>query len=244
MRVVQSMAAFAVAGLVTGCGSVNARGVDDSETLLSVMATGDVETRPDRAEFQAGMESFGATGSAASEANEGKIAALVTGLRAAGVDEKDIQTRAMNIQRIQYGDRKGQYQASNVVNVTVRDIDRASAAVTAATEAGANVMSGPAMQMSDVETAANGAYANAFKAARARADAYAEAAGMEVSRVLTIRDAGGRQGDRYLPGAVPPPPVSAQTTAIERTADASMPFMPGQTASQVAVQVDFALRPK
>ena len=235
--------AVSAAGLLAGCGSTNPRGIDDNETLLSVMATGDVETRPDRAEFQAGMESFGATGSAASSANEEKIAALIAGLRAAGVEDKDIQTRAMNIQRIQYGDRKGQYQANNIVNVTIRDIDRASAAVTAATEAGANVMSGPAMQMSDVETAANGAYANAFKAARARADAYAEAAGMEVSRVLTIRDAGGRQGERYLPGAVPPP-VAPTAIRIESSADASMPFMPGQTGSQVAVQVDFALRPK
>lgn len=229
-----------------GSGAPDPRGVDRAETLLSVSATGEAETRPDQAFFQVGVENFGATGEAASAANREDIAALLAALKAAGVPEKDIQTRAVNIQRIEWGDRKGQYQASNIVGVTVRDIAKADASFAAATGAGANVMSGPDLRMTDPESAANSAYAAAYANARKRAEAYAEAAGMEISRVLYIRDAGGMQGNRYIPGAPPPPPpVMAQAVMPEQRAmDAGGVIQPGQTTSTVSVQVDFALRAK
>lgn len=233
--------------LLAGCGDApyDPRGVDSNETLLSVSATGDAETRPDEAFFQVGVENFGSTGKAASDANAQNIAKVVAALKAAGVPEEDIQTRTVGIQRITWGDRKGSYQANNIVAVTVRDIENADAAVTAASEAGANVMSGPDLRMSDPEAAANTAYGKAFRAARARAEAYADAADMEISRVLTIRDAGGSQGNRYIPGAPPPPvSVSMRNTAVPEEMAQSNVIQPGQTRSSVSVHVDFALRPK
>ena len=167
----------------------------------------------------------------------------------AGVAENDIQTRALTVARVEYGDRKGEYQANNIVAVTVRNVDAAGEAVTAATEAGANVLNGPNLSMEDSETSVNSAYANAFAAARARADAYAEVADMEVARVLRIRDAGGWQGNRMIPAATvvaaaaPPPPPMAPAPQAMRT-EQGAPFMAGTTTSGVAVQVDFALRPK
>ena len=230
-----------------------ARGVDHGETLLSVSASGQAESRPDQAQFQAGIETFAGNARAASEANQDKIAEIVTALRELGVAEKDIQTRAVTVRRVEYGDRKGQYQAANVVEVTMRNPDRAGEAVTAVTEAGANIVSGPSLSMTDPEATANLAYADAYKAARKRAEAYAKAAGMEVSRVLYIRDAGGMQGQTYLRGAEamadsmmvqtqsaappPPPPV-----AMPRPEERSPSMMVGTTRSDVYIQVDFALR--
>lgn len=168
------------------------RGIDRDETLLSVSASGHAESRPDKAEFQAGIESWARTAKEASQANAEKIAEIVGALRELGVAERDIQTRAVSVNRIDWGDRRGQFQATNVVAVTLRDPDRASAAVTAATEAGANIVGGPNLSMTDPEATANLAYADAYKSARKRAEAYGEAADMEVGRVLYIRDAGGQ----------------------------------------------------
>lgn len=241
---------FAAAASLTlaACGDApfDPRGVDSDETLLSVSATGRAETRPDEARFQAGIESFARNAKAATASNGEAIKKLVAALKDAGVPEKDIQTRTVGIRRIDWGPKKGQYQANNIVTVTVRDIDRAGDAVTAASESGANIMSGPDLRMSDPEAAANTAYSAAYKAARTRAEAYAEAAGMEVSRVLTIRDAGGSQGGQYIPGA--PRPVSRmpypQDAMMNEAAEQSGAIMPGQTTSAVSVQVDFALIPK
>ena len=229
-----------------------ARGVDHGETLLSVSAGGQAESRPDRAQFQAGIETWSRSAKTASEENKDKIAEIVTALREIGVEEKDIQTRAVHVRRIDWGDRKGQFQASNVVEVTMRDPDRAGDAVAAVTEAGANIVSGPNLSMTDPEATANLAYADAYKAARKRAEAYAEAAGMEVSRVLYIRDAGGTQGQTWLRGAdamseavfqrtapTPPPPVS-----MAPRPESGDGMMVGMTRSNVYIQVDFALREK
>ena len=231
---------------LASCGSpppLDPRGVARDETLLSVSATGEAETRPDQAQFQAGVNSWAKDARTASEANAAKIREILDALVAVGVAKRDIQPRAVSVQRLDWGDRKGQYQAGNVVNVTVRKVADASAAVAAATQAGANVINGPDLRMTDREESANSAYAAAFKAARARADTYAEAAGMRVARVLTIRDSGGTQGDRYLPGAVPvaPPPVMMEQAA-QQASDGSV--MPGRTVSSVSVQVDFALARK
>lgn len=243
-----------LAGCGGGGGADDPRGVDRSETLLSVSASGHAASKPDKAEFQAGVETWARTAKEASAANNAKIEEIVGALRALGVPERDLQTRAVSVQRIDYGDRRGQFQAANVVNVTLRDPARTSAAVTAVTEAGANIVSGPNLSMTDPEATANLAYADAYKAARTRAEAYARAANMEVSRVLYIRDAGGSQGNTYFraadataidvagprpeqaaPVAPPPPPVM-------RGGGAGM--MIGTTNSDVFIQVDFALRPK
>lgn len=240
----------ALALTLAACGDrpYDPRGVDHDETLLSVSATGESEVRPDQAVFQAGMNSWAASAGAASAANTRDIEKVVAALKAVGVPEKDIQTRTVGISKLDWGPRKGQFQASNVVAVTVRKIDAAGAAVTAATEAGANILSGPDLRIANSESAANAAYGEAFKAAKARAQAYADAAGMEISRVLTIRDGGGGQGDRYLPGAVPvappPPPVAMMVEQSSADSSGGARIMAGQTTSRVAVQVDFALREK
>ena len=232
---------------LTGCSntSYDPRGIDHDETLLSVSATGEAETRPDQARFEAGINTWAPTARAASDASGEQIDKIIGALRTAGVAEKDIQTRNVGVQRIDYGPRKGQYQASNIVAVTVRDVDKTGAAVSAVTDAGANIVSGPDLRMADAEKAANSAYGSAYRAARARAQAYADAAGMKITRVLSIRDAGGSQGNRYLPGATPvaPPPVRIATEQAA-VGNVSGMVLPGQTTSNVAVQVDFALVPK
>lgn len=230
--------------ILAGCGNhqPDLRGVERDETLLSVSATGQADTKPDEAQFQAGINSWSNSAKDAAAANGKKIEEIVAAVRSLGIPEKDIQTRAVNVQRLDWGDRKGQYQATNVLNVTVRDVAKTGAAVSAATSAGANIVSGPDLRMADPEKAATVAYTDAYKAARNRAEAYAEAAGMTISRVLTIRDSGGMQGNRYLPGATPvaPPPVMMEQAATGNAAG----VMAGQTKSAVSIQVDFALVPK
>ena len=233
---------------LAACGDApyDPRGVDHEETLLSVSAVGEAESRPDEARFMAGVENWAPTAKAASQETRKDIDAIVASLKALGIEEKDIQTRTIGVQRIYWGDRKGQFQASNTVTVRVRDVARAGDAVTAVTEAGGNLMSGPDLRMSDPDAAINSAYGAAYKAARVRAQAYADAADMEIARVLTIRDAGGSQGNRYVPPAPPPPPppIAMNMARPESAMDASATILPGQTTSSVAVQVDFALVPK
>jgi hypothetical protein len=216
------------------------RGVARDEVLLQVMASGQADTRPDEARFTAGVQTNDATAGAASTTNNEKMARVVRAIEALGIKTDDVQTRAITLSRIDYGPERGRFQANNMIEVRVRDLAKAGAAIAAATEAGANVLSGPNMNVSDPEAASRSAYAQAYKAARARAEAYADAAGMKVARVLAIRDAGeGRSPQPYHYGeatAMAPPPIVR--------AESGPPMRPGMNSSAVMVSADFALTPK
>ena len=63
---------FALPLAIAGCTdrADDARGVDHGETLLSVSASGQAESRPDRAQFEAGVETWARTAKEASKANQ------------------------------------------------------------------------------------------------------------------------------------------------------------------------------
>ena len=230
-----SLAALGLSGCGVPAGPGNALG--KGETLLQVSATGTAETKPDEANFSVGVSSIGATSEAATEANNQKINAVVTALKGLGVAEADMQTQQMSVSRIGYGPNRNKFEANNTITIRVRDVSKAGAAIQAATRAGANMLSGPDLRVSDPEAANKGAYAAAYKAARSRADAYAEAADLKVVRVLVIRDGGG--------GGRPEPMVayeSADMAVAQRAAPP--PVFAGSDRSQVSVSVDFALAPK
>jgi hypothetical protein len=160
-----------------------------------------------------------------------------------GVKPEDLQTRNLSLNRIGHGSDRGRFRADNIIEVKLRDMGKVGEAVTVVTEAGANVLSGPDLRVSDREAANRSAYAAAYRAARSRAEAYAGAADLRIARVLSIHD-GGEYGvpQPYARGyesnmavaqaAAPPPPVSAA------------PFNPGINSTEVRVRVDFALTGK
>jgi uncharacterized protein YggE len=213
------------------------RGVDRDEVLVQIAATGRAEARPDEARFTAGVQTIAATSSEASRRNSEVINKVAAALARFGVGKDDVQTRNISLSRIDYGRDRGRFQASNTIEVRIRKVAQAGEAIAATTEAGANVLSGPNLVVSDREAGNRAAYAMAYKAARARAETYAEAAGLTVARVLAIRDSG---------AAGPPIPYYGDAMAEERMAAQAAPpvISPGMNRSEVVVQVDFALAPK
>jgi len=228
---------LAIAALValTGCSQAadDLRGVRSDEVLLQVSATGRAEARPDEARLTIGVSNTGANSAAASEANSKTMMDVVAALGRLGIAPDDIQTRNVGLSRISYGPQTGRYQAENLVEVRIRDVTKAGPAIAAATEAGGNVVAGPDLRVGDPEAADNAAYASAYKAARARADAYAEAAGLRVTRILSIRD-----------GAVHGMPMYASNHAREAVAQVAAPAPPvqaGISTREVRVNAEFAL---
>lgn len=235
-----TLAVLMLGGALAACGGgrPDARGLARGETLLSVMGTGRAEGRPDQAVFTAGLEAIGADAGEASARTGATVDRIVAALKALGVAERDIQTSSLSIQRIGYGRDRGRFQAANTVTVKVRDVAKAGAAIAAVTQAGANVLSGPNLSVSDPEAAMLSAYGAAYKAARAKADAYARAAGMRVVRVVSISD-GGEGGVM---------PTMMQTESMDAMAPSGIvappaPVLAGTNSQTVTARVDFALRP-
>lgn len=219
------------------------RGVDRDETLLTVSATGQAEARPDEARFSLGVDTIAGSAREATRLNNEKTSKVLSALAEFGIEEAQMQTRNLALGRIDYGKDKGRYRASNMVEVRMKTVERSGDAVTAATEAGANVMRGPDLVVSDPEAATKSAYAEAYRNAKLRADAYAEAAGLKVARVLTIRDNGAGYGG--------PAPIAMMDSAMNESMAVRTqavappppvaPFQPGMNRQTVSVSVAFAL---
>jgi hypothetical protein len=224
-----------------GCSTAapDPRGVGRDEVLVQVSASGRADTRPDEARFTVGVDTIAATSREAGARNSAAINKVAAALQRLGVKEDDLQTRSITLSRIDYGPNRGRFQANNLIEIKLRDIKRAGEALAAITEAGANVLSGPNLRVSDPENAGRSAYAAAYRSARARAEAYARAAGLKVARVLAIRD-GGESG----PGPYPYPEegmtMNAEARAVSPVS-APPPVQPGMSTRQVQIRVDFAL---
>lgn len=234
---------IAAAAALSACdrASPDPRGVDRDETLLTVSATGRADTRPDEARLQLGVQSMAASSGEASRLNAQKMDRVAATLSRLGVKPNDLQTRNLSLQRIDYGPERGRFRADNMVEVKLRDMSKVGDAIAVVTEAGANVLSGPELRVSDRETANRSAYAAAYKAARQRAEAYANAADLKIERVLAIYDGG--ESNMPIPYA-----RTGNVSAIAQSAAPAVPppapFNPGINSTEVAVRVDFALGPK
>ena len=215
-----------------------------SSTLLTLSAEGKSTRTPDLAVFSAGVTTQGDTAGQAMSANAAAMTRVIAALKKAGVADKDIQTSSINLNPV-YGQPvmgpNGQvvneprivgYQAVNMVTVRARDIKNFGKVLDALVASGANQISGPSFQMSDPSTAQDEARLGAMKAARARADLYARAAGLRVVRIVSISEGGYN----------PPQPKYAMMEA--RSADAaSTPVQAGEVEAQVSVTVQFELAP-
>lgn len=230
---------------LAGCseGPADPRRLDRAETLLQVSASARAEAQPDEARFTAGVQTIAGTAAAASTGNNQVINKVLASLERLGVRKEDVQTRNVTLGRIGYGENRGKFEANNMIEIRVRNPERAGEAIAAATDAGANVLSGPNLTVGDPEAATRSAYAAAYRSARARAEAYAGAAGLKIVRVLAIRD--GSEAASYGPypeegfsgeaaAQVSPPPIARTAGPMIRA---------GTTTGQVHVRADFALAP-
>lgn len=112
-------------------------------TLITVTGSGTVDATPDRASFDFGVTSQGATATEALARNSSEARAISDALTRAGIDSADIQTTQVSLwpQTSNEGTRITGYQASNSVQVTA-GLGRSGALVDAAVRAGANTSTG------------------------------------------------------------------------------------------------------
>jgi uncharacterized protein YggE len=214
-------------------------------TLLTVNAEGTSTGEPDLALFSAGVTTQGDTASAALAENSTKMTQVIAALKRAGIAERDIQTSNLALnpvyappKRMPDGSFEDQgqkivgYQVSNQVSVKQRKLADYGKVLDALVAAGANQVNGPNFMLSKPEAAQDEARAEAMKAARARAQLYAQAAGLRVIGIVSISETGG-----FRPQ---PMAYDKMMVAAQRAAPAA-PVMSGELETNVTVTVQFEL---
>jgi uncharacterized protein YggE len=157
-------------------------------------------------------------------------------IRAAGIAERDIQTSGVNLNpQYKYVENQAPaitgYQASNTVNLKVRDIAKLGKVLDALVASGANQVNGPSFEIDQPEAAYDEARRAALEKAQARAAMYAKALGLRVRRIVSISEGGGFQ---------PPMPMPMMAMARGK-AEADTAVSPGETTLTANLDVVFEL---
>jgi uncharacterized protein YggE len=191
-----ALALLAVVLLVgTAVRPVSAQDTGSISRTISVNGSGEAFGTPDIASISMGVDVSDADISVALNNANSTLARIVEALKAAGVDEKDIQTAYFNVYpEDQYdpntGAATGQrvFHVSTAANVTLRDIQQVAAVIQSGLSAGANSVGSLSFGIADMKKLEEQARLNAVADARARAEQLAAAFGVSVGEVITVSE--------------------------------------------------------
>ena len=208
------------------------------EQTVSVTGTGRVTLTPDRASFNAGVQSLAPTLAAATQENGARMTRILSALKAAGATERDLRTTGFSIYPQQAPSTDGRatrivaYQVSNSVTVAKDDPAAIARLLEVAVNAGANSVSGVNFTVSDPTRGRDTGLQAAFADAKAKADVLARAAGRSIGRALSITEG----------GAAPHMPVPMMRMRAEMAQVASVPVESGTEEITFTVSVMFELQ--
>lgn len=161
--------------------------------VVTVTGEGVVQALPDLATLSIGVTTQGDTAASALGANTGALAKVVDRLRAAGIEERDMQTSNLSLNPNWTADESGNsritgYLASNQLTVRVRVLASLGAVLDAAVADGANTLNGLSFGLADPKPLQDEARKAAVADAIARATLLVEAAGAKVGPVVSITE--------------------------------------------------------
>jgi uncharacterized protein len=219
---------------------------------VTVTGLGKATGKPDVARTTIGVETRAATAEEASAEVSARMAKVVAALKQAGIADADLRTSTVSLsfERNPEPPRPfepappsspgkgapasaapqlpvGFYVATNNVEVTIRNLDRAGQVLSAATSAGANQMFGIRFELEDPTALLLVARQKAVADARARAEKLAQLAGVKLGPPVSITEM-----DGGAPGPVPSfAMMRAEAAPVER----------GELNVSTSVQIVYAL---
>lgn len=216
---------------------LNQPNVSDQPRTISVEGTGKVSLDPSLARISIGVQTENESAQEAVSKNSEKVEQMMAVLEEFGIPKEDIQTANFNIHRQDNRDRPEKtlpessdaYIVSNIVRVTLRDLDELGALLDEAVQAGANTVNNIQFDAQDKEKANKKALELAMQDARARAETIAESADVELGEVYQVETFGGG------------PVLARQEVEEEAAGAAAVPISPGQLDIQVRVNVRYQI---
>lgn len=186
------LVSIVVLGLLAACSPAAAPASPESVRSMSVNGIGRVTIVPDMATINIGVRSEAEAVTEALEGNTAQANAISRVLQNMGIEEKDIQTSNFNIYPNERynpmtGEVEGRYFiVENTVNVTVRELSKLGEVLNAVVEAGANSIYGISFNVEDRSAAVAEARDLAIADAKAKAEAIAASAGVQLGEILSI----------------------------------------------------------
>lgn len=205
------------------------------ETTITLSGRGTIEQAPDIANIAVGVQVEAKTAAEAMQQQATQMNGVFAAVKAAGIADRDMQTGAMSLNPVyEYPNnarpRLTGYQASNSINIKVRDLKNLGKTLDAVVKGGGNTINGISFAVDKPEQFQNEARVEAIKDAAAKAELYAQAVGYKVKRIVTISE------QEFYPQPPMPVMMRMQDVAAEAT-----PIAAGEVSLVQTVNVVFEL---
>lgn len=236
MRTLATSAAIAAVLAASPAALAGPEGGDHALRTIVVTGVGEATAAPDMAVLSLGVDTEGASAAEALRKNSAQMEATIKSLRDAGVDKKDIQTSGLNVSakydysRDNAPPRLVGYQASNRVSVNLRNLDKAGVVIDKAVSVGANRLDSVSFAFNDPKPLTNAARKDAIADARAKAELYADAAGVKLGPVLQISDS-----YTQTPGPI------MVTSRMRMAEQSAAPIEPGESTTSASVTIIYGI---
>ncbi len=218
---------------LTGAAQAQPAGVTGARQV-TVVGRGEAKGTPDTGYVQIGVETEANTTEEALEQNNAQVAAIIEKIKQLGVAEEDIQTSnfSINTRYDNDGRRVVGYQVSNIVSVTIRNLEQTGTLLDQVVQVGANRVYGINFGVDDPSELLAQARDKAVADARSKAEQLAQASSASVGQVLVITENVGSQS---------PIPMPMRSEIAEEDA-AAVPIQTGRQTVSTQVQVTFELQ--
>ncbi len=229
--------------------AVTAASQGSGQAGIWVSGIGRKEVEADVAIISLGVESREKTVAAARSAAAEAMTSVLDALSTLGVADDDVVTTSLNIYPIEVWieveDDNGfhnepritGYTVSNRVRVTVRDIETADEVIDKAAEVGGDLIriNNISFTVGDPAAHADEIRRRAVEDAKAKAELYAEAFGVELGPVVFVQESSG-----VAPVAQP---AGRMEMAMAMTANVSTPIESGDINLSISIQAGFSILP-
>lgn len=208
---------------------------DEPNRTITVSGRGEISVRPDIAYVETGVVTQAKTAAEALTANTQAMQAVFQGLKALGIEDRDIRTSQFSINAVHTRPERGEasringYQVSNIVTLTLRDLDRVGEALDTLVTLGSNQLRGIRFQVEKPGPLLDATRDDAVKDALRKAKIYVAAAGVVLGPILTITESGVRM----------PSPVFARAMSMEAM---DVPVAPGEQTLSTSVTLIISIQ--
>ncbi|KQT46121.1 SIMPL domain-containing protein [Devosia sp. BK] len=209
---------------------------------ITIEGRGEVRAAPDMALINSGVTTQAETARAALDANTAAMAELISTLKEAGIEPRDIQTSGFSVNpNYVYSETRDDmgytlppkingYQVSNTVTVAVRDLKELGNILDMAVNVGANTINGVNFSVADPTDLYNEARKQAFADAREKAELYATAANATLGELEAISESQNINS-----------PIQMPMYARADVAQAAVPVEAGEMTFEIGVNVQWEL---
>ena len=174
---------------------------------LTLSAMGSVNTKPDMATINTGIETEAVSAGDALEDNSDIMARMLKSLKAAGLANRDIATTQFSVQPRYQRFKNGRpakvigYRVTNSVRITVRELDDLGSILDRLVTIGSNRMNGIQFGLSEPGNTLDEARKDAMRKVLDKASLYANAANVTLGSILSISEQASRRSPRPMANA-------------------------------------------